>query len=114
MSAFLEDLGVPKSAILPESESRNTYENALFTKRLLDARGCKTILLVTSALHMRRARTIFQSVGLEVVPATTDYEILIEAKPAPLPWLPDALTLEGSSRALKEYIGLIAFRIRGK
>ncbi len=114
MGEFLEDLGVPKSAILFESESRNTYENALLTKRLLDARGDKTILLVTSALHMRRAEAIFRSFGLNIIPAATDYEVLDEPKPAPLRWLPDGGTLEGSSRALKEYLGLITFRIRGE
>ncbi len=114
MGVFLEDLGVPKSDIVLESESRNTYENALYTKRLLDARGKKTILLVTSALHMRRAKAIFDSFGLEVIPAATDYEIPDEPKPVPLLWMPDAISLDGGSRALKEYLGLAAFHIRGK
>jgi uncharacterized SAM-binding protein YcdF (DUF218 family) len=114
MSEFLQDLGVPKSSILLESESRNTYENALCTKRLLDARSEKKILLVTSALHMRRAEAIFRSLGFEVVPAATDYEIADESKLTPLLWMPDAISLDGGSRALKEYLGLIAFRIRGK
>jgi len=114
MTEFLKDLGVPKSAILQESQSRNTYENAVFTQRLLDARGGKKILLVTSALHMRRAVVLFRSLGLEVVPAATDYEIPDEPKPFPLRWMPDAITLDGGSRALKEYLGLAAFYIRGK
>lgn len=114
MRLFLEDLGVPERAVLEEAESRNTYENALYTKEVLDSRGDKKILLVTSALHMRRAKAIFESMGFQVTPAATDYEVLDEAKPSPLPWLPDTGSLDGASRALKEYLGLIAFRVRGK
>jgi uncharacterized SAM-binding protein YcdF (DUF218 family) len=52
MAALLEDWGVPERAIVLESESRNTYINAFYTKQIIDDRGIGKILLVTSALHM--------------------------------------------------------------
>ena len=72
MAGFLGDLGVPESAILLESESRTTHENAVFTERLLRERGIRRILLVTSALHMPRALATFRKLDLEVIPAPTD------------------------------------------
>ena len=114
MADFLKALKVPDSAIVRESESMTTQENADFTKRILDARGIKKILLVTSALHMPRALAIFRTLGITVIPAPTDYEIADEGKRMPFPILPDALALEGSSRAFKEYVGLFVFRLVGR
>ena len=50
---------MPRQAILLESESRTTYENAVGVKRLAAANNINTILLVTSAFHMPRAVAIF-------------------------------------------------------
>ena len=66
-AAWLKSLmvreGVPKSAIWTEEESTNTFENARFCRKLLEARGIRphTILLCTQAFHARRAKMTFQS-----------------------------------------------------
>ena len=73
MELFLLDLGVPQSAIVQESRSRTTTENARYTAKLLRSFGKKSILLVTSASHMQRARQHFDKEGLRVIPAATDY-----------------------------------------
>ena len=91
--------------MLTEEVSRNTRENAQFTKRVLDERGFKKVLVVTSALHMPRAMKIFQSICPKVVPAPTDFEVEAERPLTLLDWLPDAGALEGSSRAFKEIVG---------
>ncbi len=113
MRQFLSDLGVPVSAVLLESGSRTTYENALETRRLLQERGLGSVLLVTSALHMPRALATFREVGVDAVPAPTDFEIAAQRRWTALDFLPDAGALEGSSRALKEYLGLWMYRFRG-
>jgi uncharacterized SAM-binding protein YcdF (DUF218 family) len=113
MLQFLIDLGVPKDKVILERRSRNTYENAREVRRLLAAGGRTKVLLVTSALHMRRAEATFEGVGLDVVPVATDYEVETEARLTLLDLLPDAAALEGSSRALKEYLGLWVYRLRG-
>jgi uncharacterized SAM-binding protein YcdF (DUF218 family) len=110
MQVFLRDLGVPDSAMLLEQESRNTHQNAENSARLLRQRGFNRILLVTSALHMERALSEFESRGLEVIPAVTDHEA---GEPPPIPWryLPDADSLSASARALKELVGQLVVRM---
>ncbi len=104
MAIFLQDLGVPPKAMLLEESSRTTRENAVYSAALLKARGIHRILLVTSALHMPRAMALFNAQGLQVVPAPTDFEVRA-LPPGLLPWLPDALELDGSARAMKEIVG---------
>ena len=55
MQIFLRDLGVPDSAMLLETRSRNTRQNAEYSSQLLRAHKLHHVLLVTSALHMHRA-----------------------------------------------------------
>lgn len=103
MAGLLQELGVPASAILQERDSRTTRENALFTAKALQGRNVHTILLVTSALHMRRAVTEFERVGFRVIPAATDHS---EPRFAGvLKWVPDTLALDEAARALKEIVG---------
>ncbi len=113
MAAFMEDLGVPASALLLEATSRNTWENAVESRRLMQEHGIERVLLVTSALHMRRALAIFRQLDIAVIPAPTDFEAAPPSGPVVLRWLPDAEALFGSSRALKEYLGDFAYRLRG-
>jgi len=104
MQALLRDLGVPDTALLLESRSTTTGENARFSAPLLRERGVDTVLLVTSALHMRRARAEFERAGLKVLPAPTDFESL-GRQTAARDWLPQTEALDGSARAFKELVG---------
>ena len=100
---LLMALGVPGEAILVEDESRNTRQNAAFSARMLRERGVDEVLLVTSALHMRRAVARFRDQGLSVIPAATDHEA--RDRFTAVDWLPDAEALDGSGRAFKEIVG---------
>jgi len=113
MLRFLVDLGVPEDKVLLERRSRNTYENARETRRLLADRGMDRVLLVTSAHHMRRARATFHAAGIRVIPAATDYEVSEERELALLDFLPDAGALGSSSYVMKEYLGFWFYRWRG-
>ena len=113
MAAFITDLGVPESALMLESESRTTRENAIDTQRLLQARGLHRILLVTSAQHMPRALATFRKLGIDAIAAPTDFESSPPTGSWLLYWMPDSAALERSSRALKEYVGLWIYRLRG-
>jgi uncharacterized SAM-binding protein YcdF (DUF218 family) len=105
---LLKDLGVPNSAVLMEDKSRTTVQNAQFTAAILKERGIEHILLVTSALHMRRATERFEAEGLTVTPAPTDFEAgLTEDWRG---WIPDANALDGSARAMKEIAGRVLNR----
>ncbi|MDO8334794.1 MAG: YdcF family protein [Nitrosomonas sp.] len=105
MRIFIRDLGVPDAAIHLESTSINTRQNAVHVAQLLNAWGVDRLLLVTSALHMPRAKRQFEAQGLVVFPAATDHEAVGTA------WdirklMPDSESLDGSGRAIKEWIGL--------
>ena len=111
MASLLEMLGVPKDKIWLEDASRNTEENAVFSKKILEAKGAKRILLVTSAVHMPRSVLLFERQGLEVIPAPTDYSVTDAdlkqlRNPNPGVWLlnffPSVGNLSQTTRALKE------------
>lgn len=104
MRGLLLDLGVPDHAIRLEQLSHNTASNASATAALLEAEGVDEIMLVTSALHMPRARAQFERVGLRVLPAPTDFEV-IEMPLDLLQLVPNATALSGSGRAFKELLG---------
>ena len=66
-------MGVPPEALWLDTDSRNTYENAVNSRALLEPKGIKKISLVTSASHMPRAVKLFEAQGFEVTPLPTDY-----------------------------------------
>lgn len=112
-AALLTAWGVPTSAILTETESVNTYENAVYSKLMLDQHDLKKILLVTSALHMPRALATFQSAGIDATPAATDFESSASRPSGLEAWVANPAALEGTTRVLKEYAGWIVYRQRG-
>lgn len=71
---YLVRSGIPDSCILTENQSRNTHENAVLTRAILDELKIEdSVLLVTSAFHMRRARSCFEKAGItKLVPYPTD------------------------------------------
>lgn len=103
MRMLMLDLGVPDNAMISEGASINTQQNAAYTHRLLQRRGVHRILLVTSALHMKRAAAEFIQQGFEVTPAATDYRL--EPAVGLRPYIPDASALLDNTGALKEVIG---------
>ena len=91
---------------LLEEHSRNTAENANMTRAMVQPRGVRRVLLVTSALHMARARVHFEAAGFEVIPAPTDHEGRITSHwPWWKRWLPSTDALDGSARGVKEWVG---------
>jgi uncharacterized SAM-binding protein YcdF (DUF218 family) len=122
MSWALNLMSVPDEAIWREEISLNTYENAIYTREILDEHGIDEIVLVTSAVHMPRSVMIFENQGFTVIPAPTDYFVVQPddgmGEPArPLffifNFLPDAESLSLSTRALKEYAGIAVYWLRG-
>lgn len=111
---FLLKLGVPAQDILIEPNSRNTYENALFSKKVLDeaAPGARCLLL-TSAWHMHRAYGCFEKQGLKTTPFPVDY--LSEQwrfTPDRL-LMPNARTFFLWELIIKEWVGYLAYRVKG-
>ena len=107
VKAELKKMHFADSTILIESQARNTIENALFSKKLLEQANLKPpYILVTSAFHMRRSLLIFKKAGVDVVPYPCDY--LIKGKLAFSDLLPNADAFGLWSRYIKEIVGYIA------
>ncbi len=101
--ALTRDFNVPVK--WTEVRSRDTAENALYTRELLRAAGIKRVYLVTQAYHMRRAVQAFVHVGLDPVPAPTGFTTLDRSDYRVFGYLPSANALRNSSRALHERAG---------
>ena len=108
---LLKDLGVDEKSIVFFPKARNTEEEA----QMIAAAGFRRILLVTSAWHMPRAKTLFEREGPEVVPAPTDYEMHYCAE-SPLKcvdFLPSADALWRNSVAVKEWVARFCYWLKG-
>jgi uncharacterized SAM-binding protein YcdF (DUF218 family) len=121
MAKLVEALGVPARVILQDPTSLTTRENAVNVKKIMQQRDVQKILLVTSAVHMPRSMAIFKKIGIEAIAAPTDFLVsnqeLSEPQTTPeafiLNLFPDAGNLERFTRAIKEYFGLMIYRLRG-
>ncbi|MBD2125214.1 YdcF family protein [Microcoleus sp. ZQ-A2] len=121
MAQILKTVGVPSSAILQDPTSLNTHQNAVNVKKIMQERGIRRILLVTSAMHMPRSLRIFQRQGIDAIPAPTDFLVsqqeIEEPNSSPqailLSLMPDTERIDRTTRALKEYIGMAVYRLRG-
>jgi uncharacterized SAM-binding protein YcdF (DUF218 family) len=110
---ILASLGVPTTAFLPESTSRNTHENAEFTWNTLNPRGAHRILLVTSAMHMPRSVALFRHAGFTVIPVPSNHITGWGQPSLPFSLLPDPQLLADSRFAVREYVGLAVYGLRG-
>ncbi|RUX50618.1 YdcF family protein, partial [Mesorhizobium sp. M7A.F.Ca.US.014.04.1.1] len=110
---LLTALGVAADWMILENKSRNTYENAVFTKELVTPKPGETWLLVTSAFHMPRAKALFDKAGFATVPWPVDYRTsgregvgLFRDNPAD--------SLRATTMAIREWIGLFAYWLSGR
>ncbi len=105
-------MGVPEERLLFESESRNTWENALFTHRLAAPGEGETWLLVTSASHMPRSVGAFRKAGWTVVPWPVNYRTGRSFAAFYDDPFPQRLQL--LETGLKEWIGLAVYYVLGR
>jgi len=122
MLSVMRMFNIPDEAFWLETKSRNSYENALYSRPLLEEKGINTILLVTSAIHMPRAVALFEKQGFSVIPLPTDFVVTQQGwqtvtKPTFLAQLGNVLptveNLQYTTWAMKEYIGLVVYRWQG-
>jgi uncharacterized SAM-binding protein YcdF (DUF218 family) len=108
-----ESLGIAKSRLTMERLARNTQENAEFTKALVSPKPGERWLLVTSAYHMPRSVGVFRKAGFVVEPYPADWRT--GGRMGKLGF--STFASEGfdhTNSALREWIGLAAYRISGK
>ena len=122
-SGLLQDLGVPREAIVFLEEPRNTEEEAKLIKEklalhsppppLTSTSAKPQVLLVTSAWHMKRAKLMFEKYapGVEAIPAPADWEATY--KVAGMDWwsalLPRSENLMWNEVWFHEWLGIIGY-----
>ena len=113
VSKYLQDSGIAPSRIVLETQSRTTYENGLYLRPILNPKRGDRYVLVTSAFHMPRAVGVFRVFDIDIIPYPVDYrtgtdddELAVSVDPA------DNLRL--ADLAIKEWIGLLAYRLAGR
>ena len=98
-------LGVPPDDILLEKKSKNTHDQAVEVKKIAEPLQVKSILLVTSFSHMKRALMAFEHAGFKVYPAFADpYEKYADESLDRLGLFP---------KLLHEYGGIVYYKVRG-
>lgn len=110
VAQFLQAAGVAKDRIAIEERSRNTHENAKFSKDLLRPQAGERWLLVTSAFHMPRALGCFRRQGFEILPWPADYRTK-DAGDLLRPFDSIAKGLKRLDVAAKEWLGLLVYRL---
>lgn len=111
---LLIKMGVPARDIFVENKARNTYENALYSSQMLKNYFKKdTIVLITSAMHLRRSILCFENKGFNVRPYATD----ILKKETPLSLLsyfkPSEKSLSINFQLIREVVGILVYKLKG-
>jgi len=110
---FFAEMGVAPGRLIVEDQSRDTAENARFTKALIAPKPGERWLLVTSAWHMPRSVGTFRAAGWPVIAWPTDYRTAGSQDLSILmPRASYGLTMVDV--AAKEWVGLVAYRLFGR
>lgn len=110
---FLKAVGIDPNRIILEGNARNTYENAVLTKKLVNPKPNETWLLVTSAYHMPRSVGIFRKAGFPVQPYPVDYRTR-DRRDRMRFFERFTNGLKRVDTAANEYMGLLAYYLLGR
>ncbi len=114
VQTYLQKIGFPDSLYMVESESKNTYENAVNTAKILKEK-CPNgkFLLVTSGYHMRRSLGCFSKAGLNCDPYSTDMHGGPGRFSIDYLLMPDVQTLNEWNLLFHEWLGCLSYSISG-
>ncbi|MCE5240559.1 YdcF family protein [bacterium] len=105
-------LGIEPERIYVDDASRNTRENAIESKRILEQIGGQSVVVITTAFHMRRSLGCLRKVGMEATPYAVDFRNHRGGANL-FGWVPQADQLVDSTAAIREYVGLVMYRLKG-
>jgi uncharacterized SAM-binding protein YcdF (DUF218 family) len=107
--------GIKEQDIIVESRSRNTYENAVYTKQIIDSMQLPApFVLITSAQHMKRSISVFNKAGFQSIPYPCDYKTVPQDWTIDNSLVPQIRLLNDWSFLIKEIVGLYVYRLTGK
>ena len=112
-AAIFEGLGIAKSRLIMERRSRNTLENAEFSRDLANPKPGERWLVVTSAFHMPRSVGLFRKAGFPVEPFPVDWRVGDRGDLGSFALL-GAEGLSRTDTGAREWMGLVAYRLTGK
>ncbi|MFK4823247.1 YdcF family protein [Paenochrobactrum sp. BZR 588] len=110
---LFEAFQIADDHVVYEAKSRNTVENALFTRDLVQPKGGEQWLLVTSAFHMPRSVGVFRKTGFDIIAWPVDYKTVPETK-FRLYFQNANEAFARTSTALHEWLGLVIYWWKGK
>ena len=108
---IFDQMGLDPKRLTLEGRSRNTWENFLFSQKIVKPRGSEVWLLATSAVHMPRAMGVAKRLGWKMVPWSTDY---LTARTGLAGAFDIAGNLSCTDYAIHEWLGILAYRWTGK
>ena len=110
---ILESFGIPYGRVLLEDRSRNTVENAVFSKAMAQPKPGERWLLVTSAYHMPRAMGVFSKAEFAVEAYPVDWRTRgWEDALRPFATMGDGL--RRADTAVREWLGLVIYWLTGQ
>lgn len=111
---YLVGIGIDPEDIIFESRSKNTYENAKYSKELLvENRINDSVILITSALHMKRAEAVFKKQGIRVITYPTSKITGIRLTNADHLLIPSVTTLMNWNLLIHEVVGYAVYKVSG-
>lgn len=112
---YLLSIGFPKEALVVEPEARNTHENAVYSKDLLKELGYgdQSVVLITSAIHMRRATACFVKQGINFQAYAVDRKAGPRKYAFDHLFIPNSQTLSKWDSLMHEIVGYITYWLRG-
>ena len=109
----LEALGVAHDRITAEEQSRNTIENAVYSRLVAQPKPGERWLLVTSAFHMPRAIAAFRAAGFPIEAYPVDWRTRGPTDATrPFAALPEGIAM--TDLAVHEWVGLLVYRLSGR
>lgn len=107
--------GVKDTDIIIDNKSRNTYENAVYSKQILDSmKLAPPYILITSGYHMKRSESVFKKAGIPCISFPCDYKVVPKDYDANRIIIPNVKYLADWPYIIKEMIGLLAYQLTGK
>lgn len=111
----LKLLGIPAQDIFVDNQSRNTHENGLFTKRIIDSLKIPPpYLLITSATHLPRSQHVFNKIGLTTTSYACHFTVIDNPVDFPGVLMPSLEAFDLWNTFMKENVGLLVYKLSGK
>jgi len=112
---FLIENNILSKDLILEPESRNTHENAINTKAILDSLSYQKTIIITSAFHGYRAKKCFNKQGVYPDLLTTNYFTKEKRRNSPSTiFIPNPETIFNWNILIKEWVGIMSYKLTGK